>query len=104
MPKLRGPPLPALVPPEIVFGVELDDGRAEVVGTDPLTGCLNRRALEMFRDCRESGVWPGYQAPDTYARVSLPRWAWRAARLRSWVTGLMRWHGVSAPRARRTAA
>ncbi|MEN3271071.1 sugar phosphate isomerase/epimerase family protein, partial [Pseudonocardia sp.] len=26
--------LPALVPPEIVFGVELDDGRAEPVGTD----------------------------------------------------------------------
>ena len=26
--------LPALVPPEIVFGVELDDGLAEVVGTD----------------------------------------------------------------------
>jgi sugar phosphate isomerase/epimerase len=26
--------LPALVPPEIVFGVELDDGSAEVVGTD----------------------------------------------------------------------
>ena len=26
--------LPVLVPPEIVFGVELDDGLAEVVGTD----------------------------------------------------------------------
>ena len=26
--------LPALVPPEVVFGVELDDGLAEVVGTD----------------------------------------------------------------------
>lgn len=56
-------------PPYLVSVIELD---ADAVsrGRD-----LNRRALEMFRDCRESGIWPGYQAPDTYARVSLPRWA-----------------------------
>lgn len=36
---------------------------------------LNRRALERFRDCTESNLWPGYQAPDTFTTISLPRWA-----------------------------
>jgi hypothetical protein len=34
---------------------------------------LNRRALEMFRDCRDAGVWPGY--PREIHEVSLPAWA-----------------------------
>lgn len=55
--------------PYLVSVVEFDDAAIDR-GRE-----LNRRALEMFRDCTESGIWPGYQAPDTYARVSLPRWA-----------------------------
>jgi hypothetical protein len=35
---------------------------------------LNRRALERFRDCRESGIWPGYTARP-FTTLSLPRWA-----------------------------
>lgn len=35
---------------------------------------LNRRALERFRDCTESGLWPGYTARE-FTTLSLPRWA-----------------------------
>lgn len=35
----------------------------------------NRRALERFRDCTESGVWPGYIPDDTFAQPAAPRWA-----------------------------
>jgi hypothetical protein len=31
----------------------------------------NRHALEIFRDCRESGIWPGYLPDDTAAVISL---------------------------------
>lgn len=31
----------------------------------------NRQALEMYRDCTESGYWPGYLADDEYAVLSL---------------------------------
>lgn len=31
----------------------------------------NRQALERFRDCTESGIWPGYLPDDTAAVVSL---------------------------------
>lgn len=31
----------------------------------------NRRALEIFRDCTETGVWPGYLPDDEAAAVSL---------------------------------
>lgn len=31
----------------------------------------NRHALERFRDCTESGIWPGYLPDDTAARLSL---------------------------------
>lgn len=56
-------------PPYLVTVVELDDAAIQR-GRE-----LNRQALERFRDCTESGIWPGYQADTTYARVSLPRWA-----------------------------
>ena len=36
---------------------------------------LNQRALEVFRDCTASGIWPGYVSPTERALVSLPRWA-----------------------------
>lgn len=35
---------------------------------------LNARALERFRDCTESGIWPGYTARP-FTTLSLPRWA-----------------------------
>lgn len=35
----------------------------------------NRRALERFRDCTESGLWPGYIPDDTFAQPAAPRWA-----------------------------
>lgn len=38
---------------------------------------LNRQALERYRDCTESGVWPGY-SPDVEV-IALPRWALRQA-------------------------
>lgn len=49
------------LPPELV-----DAGRAR-----------NRRARQMFRDCTESGLWPGYIPDDTFARPEAPRWALR---------------------------
>jgi len=33
----------------------------------------NRRALEIYRDCTEADLWPGY--PDEIELVSLPAWA-----------------------------
>jgi hypothetical protein len=36
----------------------------------------NTRAREIFRDCTESGIWPGYQADGTHTTVSLPGWAY----------------------------
>jgi hypothetical protein len=56
-------------PPYLVAVYELDAlameaGRAR-----------NRRAAEMFRDCTEAGVWPGY--PDEIGLISLPSWATR---------------------------
>ena len=56
-------------PPHLVSVVELDD-RSLSRGRE-----LNQRALERFRDCTETGIWPGYQTTDGYARVSIPRWA-----------------------------
>jgi len=37
----------------------------------------NRRALERFRDCTESGRWPGYVPDDQFATPSAPSWATR---------------------------
>jgi hypothetical protein len=56
-------------PPYIVTVVELD-ARAVDRGRE-----LNRRALERFRDCTASGIWPPYVADDTFTTVSLPPWA-----------------------------
>lgn len=55
--------------PHIVTVVELDQ-YAVYRGRE-----LNDRALEIFRDCTTSGIWPGYVAPTERAVVSLPRWA-----------------------------
>lgn len=54
-------------PPHLTRVCELDDDAMH-------TGArLNRQAMEIYRDCRESGIWPGY--PDEVHLVSLPTWA-----------------------------
>lgn len=37
----------------------------------------NRVAMEIFRDCMESGSWPGYNPEQTVTLLDLPRWAYR---------------------------
>lgn len=37
---------------------------------------LNRRALERFRDCTESGVWPGFTPDSEITPIDIPRWAY----------------------------
>jgi len=56
--------------PHLVHVVEIDPD-------DLLLGeALNRRALEIYRDCREAGVWPGHADHDI-TLISLPGWARR---------------------------
>lgn len=57
-------------PPYLVSVVELvadalDVGRGR-----------NRRALQMYRDCETSGVWPGYTTDTEITSIDLPRWAY----------------------------
>lgn len=54
-------------PPHLVSVIELDQP-ALIVGAE-----LNRRAMEIWRDCREAGVWPGH-SPEIEL-VGLPAWA-----------------------------
>lgn len=56
-------------PPYLVQMARLDD-QALAIGA-----ARNRQALEIFRDCNASGLWPGYD-PDI-AVISLPAWAAR---------------------------
>jgi hypothetical protein len=53
--------------PYLVTVVEMD-ATARRIGA-----ARNRRALEVFAECTESGVWPGYS--DDIAYLSLPTWA-----------------------------
>lgn len=55
--------------PYLVTVVQLDD-TALRIGAE-----LNRRAIEVFRDCTESGIWPGYATDITL--IGLPAWAER---------------------------
>lgn len=56
-------------PPYLVTVCELDTGAMD-------TGrALNRRAMEIYRDCADTGLWPGYQADSDIAYISLPPWA-----------------------------
>jgi hypothetical protein len=56
--------------PYLVSVVRLDY-RAEQLGRDH-----NREALERFRDCSESGLWPGYRADETkHVTLTLPGFA-----------------------------
>ncbi|MFJ4624289.1 PD-(D/E)XK nuclease-like domain-containing protein [Streptomyces sp. NPDC088812] len=54
-------------PPYLVTVVEMD-AEARRIGA-----ARNRRALEVFAECTESGVWPGYSNEIAY--LSLPTWA-----------------------------
>lgn len=54
-------------PPHLVRVVELDQ-LSLLAGAD-----ANRRALEIYRDCVESGIWPGYD--QEIHLISLPPWA-----------------------------
>jgi hypothetical protein len=36
----------------------------------------NRRAMEIYRDCTESGIWPGYDPYDGISPLGLPGWAY----------------------------
>ena len=54
-------------PPHLVVVAELD-AAFYARGRD-----LCRVALERFRDCRESGIWPGYV--DEFTTLNPPRWA-----------------------------
>jgi len=54
-------------PPYMVRAVQLDDD-ALALGRD-----RNRAALARFRDCQQSGVWPGYSTDSDV--IGLPRYA-----------------------------
>ncbi len=56
-------------PPYLVTVAGLDD-EARAIGR-----ARNRQAIERFRDCTESGFWPGYS--DDIEYISLPPWAAR---------------------------
>jgi len=56
--------------PYLVTVIELD-GLALRIGRD-----LNRRAIDLYAQCSESGVWPGYS--DEVESVPLPVWVERA--------------------------
>jgi hypothetical protein len=56
-------------PPYLVAVYELDALATEA------GRARNRRAAEMFRDCTEAGIWPGYSAE--VEPISLPPWATR---------------------------
>lgn len=57
--------------PYLVHVVRLDD-RTALAGRT-----LNDRALELYRDCTESGVWPGYVGDDELQieEITIPAWA-----------------------------
>lgn len=57
-------------PPFDVFVTTLTD-RAIERGRE-----LYRRALERYRDCTESGYWPGRVSPTAYVITELPEWAY----------------------------
>lgn len=56
-------------PPYLVTVFELDAAAMQA------GRALNRRAIEIYRDCTESGIWPGYS--QDIELISLPPWAAR---------------------------
>lgn len=55
--------------PYLVTVVQLDD-RAMDIGWE-----RNRRAIEIYRDCQEAGIWPGHTNENEFEPISLPAWA-----------------------------
>ena len=59
-------------PPYLVTVAQLDDDAMDA------GRALNRKAIERYRDCMESGVWPGYSDfPTDIELISLPPWTLR---------------------------
>lgn len=59
-------------PPYLVTVAQLDDDAMDAGRT------LNRQAIERYRDCMESGMWPGYSDfPTDIELISLPPWTLR---------------------------
>ncbi len=58
-------------PPYLVSVVEFDDDSIERGRR------RNRRALQIYRDCAESGLWPGFQADGEITTIRVPNWALR---------------------------
>lgn len=58
-------------PPYLPAVVQLD-AEAVLIGRE-----RNARALEVFRDCQASGLWPSYAAPGAVTTISLPPYAER---------------------------
>ncbi|MFL5913907.1 MAG: PD-(D/E)XK nuclease-like domain-containing protein [Gaiellaceae bacterium] len=58
--------------PYLVSVVQLDEPAMEA------GRALNRKAMRLFRQCTDSGVWPGL-TEDEIATISLPPWALSAA-------------------------
>lgn len=56
-------------PPYLVAVYDLDDDAVRI-GRE-----RNRRALEVYRDCIQAGVWPGYSTD--IETIALPRWVER---------------------------
>lgn len=54
--------------PYLVHVVQLDVYAMQIAAE------LNRRAREIWRDCTESGTWPGLGEPGAATYLSLPRW------------------------------
>lgn len=57
-------------PPYLVTVIELPADLVDV-GRE-----RNRAALQRFRDCTESGLWPGYVSDDCIATAAAPAWAY----------------------------
>ena len=56
-------------PPYLVTVCELDADAVRAGDT------ANRTAIEIYRDCQATGIWPGYQPENDIALISLPAWA-----------------------------
>ena len=60
-------------PPYLITPVQLND-TAMAIGRD-----RNRRAIEVYRDCTATDIWPGHATDDDtgFAYIGLPAWAER---------------------------
>jgi PDDEXK-like domain of unknown function (DUF3799) len=56
-------------PPYLVTVAQLDDAAMDAGRAAMAEAC------ERFRDCNETGLWPGYTPEDDIALISLPAWA-----------------------------